>query len=90
MCTKGTLPKLMIGVSSESWAMDGCANLWQIWCAQNREQVEHEVTDWLYRNSHSLRIMGLQSLIPKGPSNLRRTFFKQPLPKAAKKTKSKP
>lgn len=85
MCAKCKKPELMIGLQTEAWAMKGCFKLWQKWCAQNAEETEGIVVDYLNRNSHSLRIMGLFALIPHrgAPNNLRRPYR----PKRAPQTK---
>jgi hypothetical protein len=44
----------------------GCDELWRTWCDQNREVISKEVEDWLFKNSHVLRIMNLGKLgIPR-------------------------
>ena len=65
MCAKCKKSPVEIGLKPESWAMKGCATLWQTWCSQNFEAIEADVISWLFENSQSARIMSLKSLFPE-------------------------
>ena len=65
MCAKCKYAADVIGKKKESWAMKGCFKLWQTWCAQNSELIEQDIIGWLYENSHCLRVMALQNLVPQ-------------------------
>jgi hypothetical protein len=90
MCCKCKMPETLIGLYPENLAAQGCPVFWQTWCAQNAEQVEREVTDWLNRNSHCLRIMGLQALLPNMPGTMRSRIAKQLVKPYKMKKKAEP